>query len=91
MRLDSKEETGLSVLYHTPIDTDTETTKCVCGISEWIISLGGTGKFGGNEELSRGPMDMVPLRRFEKHSIKSSVARTNTPPNPTGEPSTAYE
>ena len=34
---------------------------------------------------------MVHLRRFEKHSIKPFVTRIKTHPNPTGEPSTAYE
>ena len=91
MRLDSKEETGVSVIFHTPIVTESDTLKLTCGISERLIVIGCTDRFGKNEALSLGPMDMAPLRRFEKHSINPFVARIKTPPNPTGEPSTAYE
>ena len=91
MRLDSKVETGGgSLLFKTPIVTENETFLFSSAISERVIVLGCTGRFGGNEPLNLGPMDMIPLCRFERRSIKPFVARIKTQPNPAGEPSNAY-
>ena len=91
MRLDSNVETGQSVLFRTPIVTENETLRYTCAISKRTIMLGCTRRFGGNEMLSLGPTDMVPLGRFELRTITPLVARTKTPPNPTGEAPNPYE
>ena len=89
MRLNSKVETGGSVLFKTPIVAENETLLFSSAISERVIVLGRTGRFGRNEPLNLVPMDMIPLCQFERRSIKPFGSRIKTPPNPTGEPPNA--
>ena len=49
--------------------------------------LGCTGRFGGNEALSLGPMDLVAVGRSELRTITPLVERTTAPPNPSGQTS----
>ena len=85
-RLDSKVETGQSVLFRTPIVTENETLRFTSAISERTIVLGCTERFEGNEILSLGPMDMVPLGRFERRrstrSWRGSRCRRTLPAEP---------
>ena len=71
--------------------TESETLRYTSAISERIIVLGCTGRFGGNEMLNPGLMDIVPLGRFELRTTTPLVARIKTPPNPTGEASNPSE
>ena len=91
MRLDTKGESGESVLYKTPIVTDCGTFLYSCKTTEIVIVLGCTGRFGGNEILSMGPINMEAVGRYELRTITPLVGRMKTRPNPSGAAAKPYE
>ena len=91
LRMDTKTEAGDSALYITALIADFGTHWYISRITERVITLGGTGRFGGCEPSSVGPMGMVAVGRFELRTVTPFSGRVKTPPNPTGAATNSHE
>ena len=89
--MDSKSESGLSALYMTPIETDFGIFWYASRLMERIITLGGTGRFGGYVPSSLVPIDMIAVGQFELQTVTPLLGRVKTPPDPTGVPENPHE